>query len=89
MALRIFGLFFQKINDPNLVGYADAGYMSDPHNARSQKNFVFFHGETTISWKSSKQTLVATSTNRSEIIALYEASRECAWLRILISPIEQ
>jgi hypothetical protein len=39
---------------------------------------VFLHGGTTISWKSCKQTLVATSINHSEIIALYEASRECA-----------
>jgi hypothetical protein len=76
------GLFFQKTNDPNLVGY-------DPHNARSQTCFVFLHGGTTISWKSSKQTLVATSTNHSEIIALYEASRECVWLRRMISHIEQ
>jgi hypothetical protein len=24
-----------------MVGYVDAGYMSDPHNARSQIGFVF------------------------------------------------
>jgi hypothetical protein len=29
------GLFFQKTDDPSLVGYTDAGYLSDPHNARS------------------------------------------------------
>ena len=39
--------------------------------------------------KSSKQTLTATSTNHSEIIALYEASRECVWLRRMINHIEQ
>ena len=33
--------------------------------------------------------LVATSTNHSEIIALYEASRECVWLRRMINHIEQ
>ena len=63
--------------------------LSDPHNAKSQTGFVFLHGGTTISWKSSKQTLVATSTNHSEIIALYEASRECVWLRRMINHIEQ
>jgi len=36
------------------------------HNARSQTGFVFLHGGTVISWKSSKQTLVATSTNHSK-----------------------
>jgi hypothetical protein len=43
------GLFFQKTNDPNLVGYADAGYMSNPQNAKSQTSFVFLHVGTTIS----------------------------------------
>ena len=33
--------------------------------------------------------LVATSTNHSEIIALYEASRECVWLRRMINHIQQ
>jgi hypothetical protein len=42
-----------------------------------------------ILWKSSKQTLGAASTNNSEIIALYEASRECAWLHRMINHIQQ
>jgi len=83
------GLFYQKNQDPTLVGYTDAGYLSDPHNARSQTGFVFLHGGTAISWKSSKQTLVATSTNHSKIIALYEASRECVWLRRMINHIQK
>ena len=48
------GLFYQKNQDPTLVGYTDAGYLSDPHNARSQIGFVLLHGRTAISWKSSK-----------------------------------
>ena len=50
---------------------------------------MFLHGGTAISWKSSKQTLVATSTNYSEIIALFEASCECVWLRQMINHIEK
>ena len=72
-----------------MLGYDDVCYLSDPHNAISQSGFVFLHGGTAISWKSSKQTLVATSTNHSEIIALYEASRECVWLRRMINHIQQ
>ena len=59
--------------------------MSDPHNARSQTGCVFLHGGTAFSWKSTKQTLVATSTNHSEIIALFEASRECVWLHRMMN----
>ena len=72
-----------------MIGYTDAGYLSDPHNSKSQTGFVFLHGGTAISWKSSKQTLTATSTNHSEIIALYEASHECVWLRRVINHILQ
>jgi hypothetical protein len=74
-------------NNATLVGYADAGYLSDPHKGRSQSGYVFTIGNTAISWRSRKQTLVATSTNHSELIALYEATRECVWLRAFIGHI--
>jgi hypothetical protein len=86
---RDLGLFYSRSQDSNLIGYTNAGYLSDPHNGRSQTGFVFLQGSTTISWKSSKQTLVSTSTNHSEIIALYEASHECVWLRRMINHIIQ
>jgi hypothetical protein len=78
------GLFFQRNQESDLIRYAHASYLSDPQNDRSQIGFVFLHGGTAISWKSVKQTLIATSTNHSEIIALYEASIECVWLRRVI-----
>jgi hypothetical protein len=75
------GLFFKKNGDMTIIGYADAGYLSDPHKAISQTGYVFLFGGTAISWKSTKQSIVATSTNYSEIIALFEAAKECTWLR--------
>ncbi|CAM8902104.1 unnamed protein product [Rhodiola kirilowii] len=75
------GLFYPNNTKPVLIGYADAGYLSDPHKAKSQTGYVFTCGGTAISWRSQKQTLVATSSNHAEIIALHEASRECVWLR--------
>jgi hypothetical protein len=80
---------FRKKQESKLIGYADVGYLSDLCNARSQIGYMFLHGGTGISWKSCKQTLVATSTNHSEIIALYEASRECAWLCRMIDHIQK
>ena len=83
------GLFFT--NDSmhgQLTGYSDAGFLSDPHVGRSQTGYVFLVGGTTISWRSTKQTLAATSSNHAEILALHEASRECLWLQLLIEQIE-
>ncbi|XP_057250021.1 secreted RxLR effector protein 161-like [Beta vulgaris subsp. vulgaris] len=83
------GLFFSNQPKEDLIGFADAGYLSDPHNARSQTGYVFTSGGTAISWRSMKQTIAATSSNHAEILAIHEASRECVWLRSVIQHIRE
>jgi hypothetical protein len=83
------GLFYRTQRDATLVGYADAGYLSDPHKAKSQNGYVFTYGGTAISWRSNKQTITATSSNQAELIALYEAGRECVALRAMITFIQK
>ena len=53
------------------------GFFSDPHNGRSQTGYVFLYGGTSISWRSTEQTITAASSNHTEILAIHEASREC------------
>ena len=72
-----------------MLGYADAEYLSDPHKGRSQTGYVFNYNGTAISWKSIKQTMVVTSSNHSEILAIHEASHECVWLRSMIQHIQK
>ena len=56
-------LFYSKESKQQLFGYAGAGYISDPHKARSQTGYVFNCNRTAISWRSFKQTIVVTSSN--------------------------
>ena len=83
------GLFYSNKSKEKLLGYADAGYLSDPHKARSQTGYVFNYNGTAISWRYVKQTMVATSSNHSEILAIHEASRECIWLISMIHHIQE
>ncbi|KAL0543958.1 hypothetical protein IC582_019068 [Cucumis melo] len=83
------GLFYSNKSNFDLVGYADAGYLSDPHKARSQTGYLFTCGGTAISWRSVKQTMTATSSNHAEILAIHEASRECVWLRSMTHHIRE
>ena len=78
------GLFYPHGSKSQLVGYTDVGYLSDPHKRRSQTRYLFTYGGTAISWRSTKQTIAATSSNHAEILAIHEVSRECFWLRSLI-----
>ncbi|XP_074373721.1 secreted RxLR effector protein 161-like [Apium graveolens] len=48
------GLFFPNNLKSQLVGYANVGYLSDPHVGRSQTGYLFTYCETAISWKSTK-----------------------------------
>ncbi|XP_049364029.1 secreted RxLR effector protein 161-like [Solanum verrucosum] len=78
------GLFYTNKDSADLVGHADAGYLSDPHKARSQTRYLFTYRGTAVSWRSTKQSIVAIFSNHAEIIAIHEASRECVWLRSVI-----
>ena len=82
-------LFYLKNSKAELVGYADAEYLSDPHKTRSQTGYLFIYRGAAVFWRSTKQTLTATSSNHAEILALHEASRECIWLRSLIQHIHK
>ena len=83
------GLFYSKTLEQQFFGYVDASYLLDPHKARSQTRYIFTYGNTTISWRSVKQTMMAISSNHSETFAMHEASRECVWLRSMIQLIRK
>jgi hypothetical protein len=87
--MRDMRLFYRKDTKSKLVGYADAGYLSDLHKARSQSGYVFTYGDTTISWWSARQTLTTTSSNHTELITLYNTGWEYVWLRSMIQHIEE
>ncbi|KAJ9566928.1 hypothetical protein OSB04_002894 [Centaurea solstitialis] len=53
-----------------IKGYSDANWISDIKDSRSTSGYVFTLGSATISWKSSKKTIIARSTMESEFIAL-------------------
>ncbi|XP_074359870.1 secreted RxLR effector protein 161-like [Apium graveolens] len=48
------GLFFPNNSRSWLVGFADAGYMSDPYFGRSQIGYLFTYCDTAIFWKYTK-----------------------------------
>ena len=83
------GLYYSLSSKSGLVGYTNAGFLSDPHNGRSQTGYVFLYGGTAISWRSTKQTITTTSSNHAEILAIHEASREFVWLRSIINHIHK
>jgi len=63
------------------TGYTDASFQTDRDDSKSQSGFVFTLNGAAVSWKSSKQTVIAYSTTESEYIAASEATKEAIWMR--------
>ena len=59
-----------------LGGYGDAKWISDSDEIKSTSGYVFTLGGGVVAQKSSKQTLIATSTMESKFIALESAGKE-------------
>ena len=56
-------------------------------NLKSTSGYVFTLAGAAISWKSSKQTVIARSTMESEFIALDKCGEEAEWLRNFLEDI--
>ena len=70
-----------------LEGYCDAIWISNAKNSKSTTEYVFTLTGAAVSWKSSKQTVIAPSTMESEFIALDKSGEEVEWLRRFIEDI--
>nr|GEY28553.1 zinc finger, CCHC-type [Tanacetum cinerariifolium] len=70
-----------------LIGYIDANWISDIKDSPSTSRYVFTLGGATISWNSSKQTVIAKSTIEAEFIALDKCGEEAEWLRQFVDDI--
>ncbi|KAI3777237.1 hypothetical protein L1987_47035 [Smallanthus sonchifolius] len=68
--------------------YTDASFQTDRDDSRSQSGFVFTLNGGAVSWKSSKQSVVADSTTESEHIATSDAAKEAAWMKKFITDLD-
>nr|GEZ10580.1 hypothetical protein [Tanacetum cinerariifolium] len=65
--------------------YTDAEYLTDVDNLKSQTGYVFVLNGCAVDWKSTKQSIFATSSTDAEYIAAFDASKKDVWIRKFIS----
>ncbi len=53
----------------DIIGYCDSDWAGCKQTRKSTEGFVFLYGGVAISWRSKKQTVVATSSCEAEYIA--------------------
>ncbi|XP_075504625.1 secreted RxLR effector protein 161-like [Primulina tabacum] len=60
--------------------YSDANWIFGMKNSKSTSGFIFTLEGAAIAWKSSKHTVIARSTMKSEFIALDKCAEDAEWL---------
>ncbi|KAL4018546.1 hypothetical protein IC575_022144 [Cucumis melo] len=78
------GLQFSSQSSLVLSGYSDADWAGDPTDRRSTTGYCFYLGDSLISWRSKKQSIVSRSSTESEYRALADTTAELLWLRWLL-----
>ena len=77
-------LTYRRSDSLEIKGYSDADYAGDVDDRKSTSGYVFTLAGGAISWKSFKQTIMASSTMIAEYVACYEAVGQANWLKKFI-----
>lgn len=76
-----FMLTYKKSDNLEVIGYSDSDLAWCVDSKKSTSGYIFTLAGGAISWKSSKQTIVASSTMQAEFIACFEATGQAVWLK--------
>ena len=76
-------LTYRRSDSLHIEGYSDSDFVGDVDDRKSTSSYVFTLAGGAISWKSSKQTIIASSTMYAEFVACYEATGQVNWLKNL------
>lgn len=70
-----------------VYGFFDAAYMNDTTDRHSTMAYVFFVGNSVVSWSSKKQASLALSTNEAEYLSGTEAIKDALWIKAFLTSV--
>ncbi|XP_038970559.1 secreted RxLR effector protein 161-like [Phoenix dactylifera] len=80
-----YRLTFRHTDMLDVVGYSDSDFAGCVDSRKSTSGYILLLAGGTISWRSTKQTIIATSTMEAEFIACYETTTHALCLKNFIS----
>ena len=74
-------LTYRRPDHIEVIGDSDLVYVGCVDSRKSTFWYIFLLAEGAMSWKSAKQSMIATSTMEVEFVACFEATIQALWLR--------
>ena len=78
-------LTYRKSDKLKIIGYSDSNFTRYRDSMKSTSGYIYLLAGGAISWKSVKQSIVASSTMATEFVACYEASNHGIWLQNFVT----
>ena len=78
-------LTYRKSDQLEIIGYSDSDFAGCRDSMKSTSGYIYLLVRGAISWKSVKQSIVASSTMAAEFVACYEASNHGIWLQNFVT----
>ncbi|XP_057997285.1 secreted RxLR effector protein 161-like [Hevea brasiliensis] len=78
-------LIYKQVDHLEIVGHSNSDFVGCYDDLKSTSRYVFMFIGGAISWKSVKQTLIASSTMQAEFVAYYGAATRAVWLKNFVS----
>jgi hypothetical protein len=74
-------------SDVTITAYCDSDFSGDVVDSKSTTGYVIKIGHCLVSWRTTKQKCISTSTVEAEYIAACTASKELIWVKRLVEEI--
>ena len=71
-----YNLTYRRSDHLEINGYSDFNFVGCQDSRKSTSSYIYLLAGDAISWRSVKQTIVASSTMAVEFVACYEASNQ-------------
>ena len=78
-------LTYRRTDNLEIIDYSDSDYAGCKDTRKSTSGYIFMLLNGPVSWKSHKQSLIASSTMKAEYVACYEATGHAIWVINFVS----
>ena len=78
-------LTYRRSDQLEIIGYSNSDFAGSKDSRKSISGYIYLLAGGAISWRSAKQTLVASSTMVADFVACYEVSNQEIWLRNFVT----